>query len=61
MREYTCTKCGNKDSTRWKLIKDEILCDRCHSPAPRRDIGRTDIEFEVINSEDSMKQFGKKE
>ena len=60
MKKYKCTKCGNEDSTRWKLIKDEVLCNKCFSPSGRKSLaGRTDIEMDSMSMEDSMNEFAK--
>ena len=58
MKEYKCTNCGNTESTRWKLIKDEVLCSKCHSPSGRQRItSRSDIEISVLSSEESMAEM----
>ena len=60
MKDYQCTKCGNRDSTRWKLIKDEVLCIKCFSPSGRKSLAsRTDIEMGTMSMQDSMESFAK--
>lgn len=60
MKELKCTKCGNKDSTRWKLIKDDVLCIKCFSPSGRKGLaGRTDIEMDTMSMQDSIDSFAK--
>ena len=61
MKEFICTECGSKESRRWKLIKDEVLCGNCHVPTARTRVSaRTDIELSSVSMGDSVAMFKRK-
>jgi len=52
-----CTNCGREYSTRWKFIKEEVLCDKCFSQSHRGITGRTDVEFNTLSIDESVKKM----
>ena len=52
-----CTNCGREESFRWKLIGKETLCDKCYNSEARGITARTDVEFNTISMEESVKKM----